>query len=81
MSLKVKVHGNKTEPKKEIPLKLLDDDFGVVLAVVDKNGHPVKGGCLLTISNSGILKRTPTMDKNLGFRLNKKGQILEKFVK
>ena len=74
------LHGEKQVDEPELHLKLLKDDLGAVIAAVDKDGNPMKGGSIVRILNNGTMVRVPALSDKLGLKLNPKGQILEKSV-
>lgn len=75
--VKLRVHGIAEKDEPILDVKLLKDDKGLVVAVVDKDGKPIANGTIVRLTNEGTLVRLPALSDKLGLQYNKKKQILE----
>ena len=76
--MKLEIYGKDRELKTE-PTRLdivYGTDGGVFLVVVNKEGHTLANGNILSISPSGIIYRTTSVSSTFGFKLDDKRRVL-----
>ena len=73
----IKVHGVPEADAKSMEVKIFKDQYGIVVAAVDKDGKMLANGSIVRLTNEGTLVRLPKLSDKLPVQFNKNGQILE----
>ena len=74
--MKVEIYNEDAVPEPVLRLRLRQSNKDVVLEALNEDGTRISGGNLLSITSTGRLSRSFSINEDVGLKLDKDGRLL-----